>query len=131
MKTYEIEVLPDEPIVITRMLEGYKVDVDMPRSDAERRVILDQASEPMFLIVDVTQLSLSMGDIISVANKGARGEQALWHHPMIREMIFVTSSPVVELAVQGLDSPAFGNLNARIFGTLDEALSYARTALKG
>ena len=73
MKTYEVEVLPNEPIIITRILQGYKANVDMPNSDAEARAILDQASEPMFKIVDVTQLSLSLDDIVFAANMGARG----------------------------------------------------------
>jgi len=131
LKTYQIEVLPDEPIMITHILKGYKVSVDMPQSDAEARVILDQASEPMFHIVEASERLVSLDDIISAANIGARGEQPLWHHPMIREMIFVHPAEVVKLAAKGLKGASFGNLSVRVFDTLDEALSYVRAALKG
>jgi hypothetical protein len=131
MKHYTIEVLPDEPILVVSISEGFKIAEHMPHSIGDVRAVLDQAKEPLFYILDVTKLSLSLDEVIMAASLGARGEQPLWHHPMIREMMFVSPSILIKLAAQGLSAPTFGGLNARIFETLDEALAYARAVLKG
>ena len=125
----KMEMLPDEPILIVTYLEGFNIAEQIPQSFKDTMAVLDQVKEPVFYIVDLTQLSLSLDDVITTSSLGARGDQPLWHHPMIREMIFVSPSTLVKLTAQGLDSPAFGNLKARIFQTRDEALGYARAAL--
>lgn len=127
MKTYRLEVFSDEPIVVTYVSKEYKIVEDMPRSDAELRAILENVSEPLFDIVEASALPVSLDDVILSSNKGARGEQPIWHHPKVREMIFVHPSALVKLAARGLNTVTFGNLNAQVFSNLEDALAYARS----
>ena len=41
--------------------------------------------------------------------------------------MFITNNDMVRLAVKGLMSDTFGNVNAHLFNSLDQALSYARS----
>lgn len=124
---YKIEVIPDEPIVLVALYEHYSFAVDDPVATAEVRVILDKSGEPMFMIMDVTQLSLSLDDLVQSANRDARGEQPIYHHPKLLGLLIVTRSDMIRLAVRGITTVAFGNVNAKAFKTVDEALTYARS----
>lgn len=127
MKTYSIEVFSDQPIVVTYISKEYKITEDMPKSDAEVRAILEKAGEPLFDIVEASALTVSLDDVILSSNKGARGEQPIWHHPKVREMIFIHPSALVKLAARGMNTAIFGNLNVKVFKTLEDALAYVRS----
>jgi len=47
----------------------------------------------------------------------------------VRETILISKLAVIKLAVRGANTPLFGNLNAKIFDTRDEALAYCRAQL--
>lgn len=126
---YKIDVLPGEPIILYTMLEQYTLSQDMPNADTETQAILNGSSEPMFLIVDVTRLSLSLNDVIQGATQAARGEQPLFHHPNVREVVVVATSGIAKLASKGLNTATFGNVNISVSGTVDEALAYVRSRM--
>ena len=123
---YKIEVIQDEPVVMVTLYKHYSFAVDDPVATDEVRNILNKSNQPMFMLMDVTDLSLSLDDLIKSANRDARGEQAIYHHPNLSELLVVTHSAMVQLAVKGIATITFGNVNAKAFGTVDEALAYAR-----
>jgi hypothetical protein len=127
MSTYKIERLPGEPILIHTLLEGWSVADDMPVNIDQLIEHLDAADEPLYYIGDLSSgLRLSLQDVILAANRTARGSNALFHHPNLRELLMVTDLKLFELAARGLDSQAFGNVPVSVFQTLEEALEYAR-----
>ena len=128
-KNYYNDLLPGEPIILSGCYAEFSVAEDQPLTDAETRGILDQAGEPLYLIIDLTEVSLSLNDIIVGANIGARSNVPLWKHPNLKEVIFVVSNATVKLAIKGLDSMPFGNIQAKAFGTQKEALDYCRTRI--
>ncbi len=124
--TYHTEKLPDEPIILTIMSPQFSIARHMVSSDATTRVILDAAAEPLFLVVDMTEVTLSYSDLMFAGNQGAKGEKPLWHHPMLRQMVLVTRSRLLSVGAKALNSPVFGNLDVRAFPTREEALAYCR-----
>jgi hypothetical protein len=127
MKNYKVEVVPGEPAVLLSMYEDYSFVVDDPEADKELIAALDASDEDMFMIIDLLRRPLSLQDVVHSANKDGRGEQALFHHPKVRGLIIVTDSDMVRLATKGLTTVTFGSLNAKAFGSLDEALAYVRS----
>lgn len=125
--SYKVEALPREPIILVTLSAQSLIMEDMAKSGVEVRALLDQAAEPSFFIMDMSELSVSLDDVIVGANRGARSEQPLSHHPNLREMLFVSRSSMIKLAIKGLNTVTFGNLNARVFDSLDDALAYARS----
>lgn len=136
---YYVELLPNEPILIFCAYKEYSLANDQPQAGAEVQQFLDQASELLYHILDITEASLSLDDVILAANFGARGENTqspsqnvpVWKHPNLQELIFVTNKRLVSLAVRGLDSLVFGNIQAKVFYTQQEALDYCRARIAG
>ena len=124
---YKVEVLPGEPIILATISKQFSVANDMARSDAEVRTALDKASEPMALVVDAREVSLGLDDVIQGTNRGSRGEQPILQHPNLKELLFVTPNALVKAAIRGLNSVTFGNVNARAFDTVEEALAHIRS----
>ena len=60
--------------------------------------------------------------LAAAANMGGRGEDAIWHHPKIRGVYFVSNSKMVELAAKGMNTPIFANTMIKVFETVEEAL---------
>lgn len=123
---YKIEIIQDEPIVIVTLYKHFSFAVDDSVATGEVWEILDQNNQPMFMIMDVTALSLSLDDLVKSANNDTHGERAIYHHPNLLELLVVTRSAMVKLAVKGITTVTFGNVNARAFETVDEALAYTR-----
>lgn len=126
---YIIEKRADAPIVIAHLAQDYSVAEHMSSSDAQVRAILASADAPLFYIINLLQVKLAFDDVLTAVSRGARGEKPLWHHPMVRQAICVTQSRFIKMAVNGLNSPIFGRLNAKVFETLDEAFAYCQSEI--
>ncbi|NDJ77922.1 MAG: hypothetical protein GYB65_16860 [Chloroflexi bacterium] len=125
MKPYTIEKLIDQPVIVLTVQKDYDVQRDMPTSRVDLVRILDTLDEPVFYVLDLSRLTVSFDDIMQGAALGARGEGASWHHPKLRDILWVTDEQVIKVAVEGLKSDAFGHLNIKLFGSVDDAVDYA------
>jgi hypothetical protein len=124
---YVLEKLPNEPIIISTMGPEYLVSRHMVLSDGEIAGILEASAESLFVIADISKVPFSYNDIVMGSAQGARGKAPLWHHPKIRKMIFISRLNLVKLAAKTLATKYFGNLNVKVFDTLEEALVYCRS----
>lgn len=124
--TYQHKMLSDEPIVVVNIESDYVIARDMGPSTTDGRTLLVSFKEPVFWIIDASQVKLNVNDVINASNQGTRGHEPLWHHPNIRELLLVTQSKLVQMAASGVKSLPFGNLEVKVFGLLDEALAYCR-----
>lgn len=129
MSTYRLELLEGEPIILVTIFEDYSIARDMPKSDQEGRALLETFDRPGYFITDITRLKPTVDDLIQGSNRGARGDDPLWKHPLVREMIFVSSSPFIQVAAKGMNTVTFGNLSVQVFKTVEEALVYCRAHL--
>jgi hypothetical protein len=122
---YEVQKHPDLPVVIGRWHEGFKFDSDGASYEKMANAVLDKEMEPVFYILDMSELrTISMDGLVQASNSVKRTQNSSYGHPMNREMIFVSEAKIIKLAVKGVTAASFGNLKIRPFDTLDEALAY-------
>lgn len=127
---YTVEKLPDEPILVVNSSRGEDPYGEMAEAIDGINQTLDEQPEPIYLILDMRTMTLSLDEIMEAAMLSARGRNAMLHHRNIRESIFILTDPLVRMAVRGLDSATFGQLKARTFETLDQAVAYCRRAAR-
>lgn len=132
MPTY-VEALPGEPILIVH--SEMSTD-DLMKSTQESIAIiteaLDQQTEPVFLISDVREITMSLEDIIQVMSAIARGQNPMVRHPNIRDYVTVLAADrLIRMATKGLESATFGKISVHMFDTLEDALAYCRRQIAG
>ena len=125
---YTVKLLSDLPVVITEAQPGFQWQ-EQPAVQAEVRPYLDAATQPLFYVIDITRTKIDFETVMQSTNRGARSEGSTWRHPNLREMMFVSADPLVKRAVAGMNSAAFGFLEAKTFDTLDEARAYIRSQM--
>ncbi len=127
--SYTVEKLAGLPAVMATPRADFKMETEQAPLQADIRTVLETTDEPLYYIINFLHTHLTLEDLIKGSSGGARNQASPWRHPMIRGIIFVTDDGATKLAVEGLNSPAYGNLNAPHFGTLDDALAYIREAV--
>lgn len=120
----QFEQLPGERILISTFSADFDHSTESPAVLEETIRLLDQQSQPVIFIMDIRGVSFSLEDVMSAANMATR-QTEVFKHPNILENIMVTESRMIDLAMRGLNSPMFGNVKVRVFGTREEALDYA------
>jgi hypothetical protein len=118
--------LPDEPIVVVSLGADYNLRTELPKAVPQYLEMLAHYDEPVFWIVDLSAVLLSVEDVVFGANMLARSENPLYHHPKVREVVYVTPVDALQAAAQGMDSRAFGHVKISVTNTLDEALAQVR-----
>ena len=121
-----IEKLPNEPIVILTLSEDYDWATEAAADDHEISALFDSLDQPVYYIMDTSAFNPDLSTIIQSTNQAARGEAPIFRHPNICGVIMVTQSDLKRLAAKGMDSDAFGHLDIKVFGTLEEALAHVR-----
>lgn len=121
---YTLEILADMPAVIVRPEPGRSVGDGIGVGMRDLVDLLDTAGQPLFVVLDLREVSIELGALMRAADLSARGRTPIMHHPRVREMIFVSSHVLVRTAVAGMRTEAFGFARARQFDTMEQALDY-------
>ena len=122
-----IKKLPGEPIVIHAMSSDYKLVDELPKSFPKLLEFLGTLEEPVFWLVDISAVAvITVEDLLTGTELVARGEHALYRHPKIKYVVYISTSSMIKMAVDGMTKEAFGKFPISIFNTLDEALAFAR-----
>jgi hypothetical protein len=124
--SYTIEVLPGEPIIFATLSKSFSIERDLPVAIDRIFELLEGMDGKCFFIVDSGEFVPDLQGVVSSASMVARGEDPVWHHPNIWEVIVVTSANIVKMSVDGLRHAAFGHLKIQAFSTAEDALDYAR-----
>ncbi len=123
----KIEHLPNEPIIIQTMSSDYSLIDEFPKDHPKLYAMLDELTEPVFWIVDISKVKkLDMQDLLTGTKLVASGKKPLYHHPNIRQALYVSSKRLIKMAAAGLGYEKFGNLQVEVFENLADALAYAR-----
>jgi len=85
---------------------------------------VEQIDHPVYYVTDVSDVRLSLGDIMQAVQLAAQGFKPLLHNPHIVETLIVTTDAMTLMAARSINSYVFGNVKLKTFTTLDEALSY-------
>ena len=125
-RIYTLEILHDAPVVIVHPEPGRSVGDGIRTGMGDLVRLLDEARQPLFVVLDLRQVAVEPDSLVEAANRSASGRSPIMHHPAMRETIFVSTHILVKMAVRGMASEAFGCARARHFDSLDQALGYCR-----
>ncbi len=124
--SYNVTKLPDQPVLILKLLEDYDIARDFPKSYAQVSQFLETTDEPVYYIIDLSGTPIDMNLILEGVNRTSVNTRGTFRHPMTRGVIFVTPDPVAGSVAAGLSHETFGNIDARVFDSLDDALDYVQ-----
>jgi hypothetical protein len=128
MSPYSLEKLADQPVILWIASDTWDMSRDLPVVTEQIQQMLNETTEALFILIDTTQTHVTLSDVIYAANYTARLGTPILKHPKMREFLMVTNMRVVELAIKGLNSETFGNINGRTFPTREEAFAYVQSA---
>ena len=125
MPFYDLKKLPDLPVLLGTWYEGFKFVEQGEQYVREVHDLLGAQQSPVFYVLDFTPLhTMSIEGAMRSADSGARGPNPNLHHPMNCGNIFVSKAELVKMTAKGMRGPTYGNLDIKVFDTLDEALAY-------
>ena len=125
--SYIVEMLPDEPILISTLHADFDFSTEAQSSTEDALALLEKVSEPVYYIADSSKVRFSFDDTIEGSNMAARGDNPLFHHPNVKQVLLVVGDVMQEMSAKGLQSDIFGNVNVKTFASMDEALAHARS----
>lgn len=126
MMTFTLQLLPDVPAILLTLKYDYVLTRDFPKSYAQVSQMLEEVDQPVYYITDFTQATIDLDLVIQGAEKTSLDQGGTFHHPKVKEVLFVSTDEVIHLAAKGLQSDTYGHVRIKAFRTLDEALAYAR-----
>ncbi len=116
-----IDLLTGEPILVEALNSDYRYDLEVESTVSHTLTALEYQQSPVFFILDVAEANLSINELTTGAD-AVRHQAMLFHHPRIREVIFVARNRRADFAPKLLNSP--------VFETREDALAYARRKIR-
>lgn len=123
--SYQIEKLPNEPIVVIRFLANFNLKRDGEVALIRANDLLSVQETPVVLVADMQMPPPSIEELISAINLSAR-QLELFKHPNVCGNIFISRNRLIGLAALGAKMPWLGGLNIKVVKTMDDALSHIR-----
>jgi hypothetical protein len=114
-------------IILVNFNADFSVGSDMENLTTDLHALLEGASAKVTVINNLDAARFTVDDVIQSASLAKKRESSLFHHPKVQQILCVTSSKLIQLSAKGLNHEVFGGLKLPVFGTLDEALDYARS----
>lgn len=125
--TFTARMLTDAPALLLTLSSEYNLFEDFPKSYAAVCDLLNSAEQPVYYILDATEVPFDMTTIIQGAASTSRDSQGTFHHPNVKGVLIVSPHEAIHFAAQGLREDVYGQVSAQTFYTLDDALAYAHT----
>jgi hypothetical protein len=127
MHPYTVELLTDLPVILATVDESYRVSKHIEGMAHDVRILLDNASHPVYLINDLSKHHMpNVDELMMGAKVIAYGHDTIYHHPNVREILIVTQNDVLRMAYQSGLSEGFGKLSITVVDSLDDAMAYVR-----
>ena len=134
---FTIEKLPGEAITIITFDGSILKDMVSPNREARRRKIQSIVEETPgldYLVMDFQGVEISFSQLVMVLAE-ARDQMAkmggkIYIDANIR-YLFVGSDELIDLAAEAFHQEQYGNIDVRVFPTVESAVSFARHALAG
>lgn len=120
---FHISLRTDRP-VLTITVDSPMIPDEIPVMIKEVGSWVERLDHPVYYVTDVTDVRLSLGDIMQAVQLATRGIKPLLHNPKIIEALVVTTDALTLMAARSINSYVFGNVKFKTFTTLDSALNY-------
>jgi hypothetical protein len=126
MSSFEIHWLPNEGLVFGKFCTEFDFRRDLNASAHQLTRALDQAGGPVPYILDITDLEMSFGDMVSTMAELTRGDLPAWRHPNLQELLVISQQSVARIGTDALKQTQYGKLRASIFHSVGDAIRYLR-----
>jgi hypothetical protein len=125
--SYSINLLQDPPVLVSSWDSSFEFTQEIRAYSDEIKTILDARTEPLYYVMDFREWKdMSLENMMKAAEVGARSGNSNLHHPMTKGVLFITGSRLMEMAARGMKSDIYGNLDIRVFSTVDDALDFVK-----
>jgi hypothetical protein len=125
--SYKIERLQDLPALLLSFSDDVSFLVSMGDASEEFHKILEAAETPLYCIVDFRKVQMSFNDIMAGVQHGTKGSQNMKHRNN-KQLIILSESKAIATVAKGLNSVTFGNINAIVLPSLEEAIAYIQAS---
>ncbi len=122
---FDVSLLSEKRVCIFTLHAEWDTPEGVEARAAATQRILGDATESLFLILDMSQVKMTVDGVLRSANRFGRGPNAPFHHPMCRGVALVTNESVAQVVARGLRTETFGNLAVCVCSTLEEAMEKA------
>jgi hypothetical protein len=129
--SYTLELLDEGHIVIVTLGADFDALTEMKASIQERMALMETGPNHIVYITDSRNYyPTKIEDLILAANQVHTPESKLFtQHPKMLKRVTITNNKLGLVAIKGLNTAAFGNLEMSVFATLEEGIEYARKVL--
>jgi hypothetical protein len=127
----EYQKFPDERITLITLSGSLSEAVRNPDHDQLDRDLLEIIHETQgrhYFILDVSHLDISFSDLVLAMSHIPQGVQRVGGKNFIDAR--VTQGMLIDLAVRALSQTQYGGVDARLFASIEEAVSYAREHIR-
>lgn len=123
---YQLEHLQNLPVVQVTLGADFNGLEDITASTEELFRIFSALETPHYQITDARNLKMDFETLMDFIRVGVRGEYSIANHPKNAGIIIVTTNRLYEVAVNGLNTAAFGMLKVRVFPSIEAAFGWVQ-----
>lgn len=128
--TFTIEKLEGEPIIVCTMSAQFNPNTDYGAFWQQLGALLEGMEAPIFRITVLEAEEITFSDMaMALAAEARSGAPGSGSDERIR-LVLVSKAVLAQMAVESIRQEQYGGLDTPLFGTLEEALAYARAELK-
>jgi hypothetical protein len=126
MEPFRIDWLPGEHILLGTMDRSYNVRKDTPTAAKQLIRMLESSEQPVPYVLDLSEISMSFGEMVGALGVLTRGDLASFAHPKLSELVIVSTDPLMKIGANALGQTQYGRRRAAVVRSLEEALRYVR-----
>ncbi|MBN1428448.1 MAG: hypothetical protein JXB07_08685 [Anaerolineae bacterium] len=128
---YSLELLlPEKPILIGTINVSFGLKDNLEPYLRELASILDDLDQPVYYIHDIRNLKVKdFQDFLVASSQTFQANIAVVRHPNLKPVV-VSTDLLIKLAIKGINSDVFGNLDWPVFDTKEQALAHVHELIK-
>jgi hypothetical protein len=127
--SYTVEILPALPVVLVTFGADFSGSEEINTYSSEMYDLFESLSEPVYIIVNVTDLNLNFDSALEFVQVSLRSDKSIARHQNIIETLVVTHSRFYQLMIKGLNTATFGNFSVKVFSSMKQALDWVQSTL--
>jgi hypothetical protein len=129
MMSFKVELLPDEPILVSTFDASFSVSRETRQLVQQMLAYLDAATEPLYMVDDTLLVTLNFSDLVGALALVTRGETDVVRHKNLRRIVIVTKSDIVKFGTTALKQTQYGGKEVAVYSNMEDALAAIRMEL--
>lgn len=120
--SYTIERLNNHPALVICMNDDFQIPDDIIAYTREAGELLEHEDEPVTVIADLLNYTLSVNDLLSSTKLSMNEEHNLGKHAKVKKVILVTESTLLKKSLDGFGKLGVMN-DVQAVKSIEEALA--------